>query len=210
VRGLGVALVLPLVVLLGACSEDDPGASTLPVLPSASASAGETAPGVGVPSAAAKPPEGASQPSPAALPSAARPLASPPSAATAQGASAFARYYISVLESALATSDAQGLQQLSDEGCGGCRNLISAIRQAAKSDHHVAESAFTVDFAESPPPAAGETIVDLRYRRGAGRLLDGTGQVVAPIAAEGPIDAQLRLRNTGAGWLVLGFRQVAA
>ena len=135
-----------------------------------------------------------------------------PSAATAAdsaGAAAFARHYIATLQQAVATGDATALDALSDPGCGGCRNLLTAIAAAADAGHHVRGAELTVDFAEAPAVRAGETIVDLRYKRRAGDLVDARGAVVQSIAPEGPIDTQLRLKRVGRTWSVLGFRQAA-
>lgn len=131
-------------------------------------------------------------------------------AETPEGAAAFARYWIEVLEGALATGDAAHLRRLSDEGCSSCSNLIGAVEDVDTQGQLVRDAQFTVDFAESPPIEAGEVVVELRYRRGAGELLDAEGEVVASIAPEGPITAQMRLERRGPSWVVMGFRQVTS
>ncbi len=127
--------------------------------------------------------------------------------ATAEGASAFARHYISVLQLALASGDTRALERISDPGCGGCTALAGAVKSAARAGQRVAGGAFVVDFAEAPPPEAGETTVEMRYARRSGMLVDAAGAKVADIPPEGPIDAQMRMRFTGDDWVVLGFRQ---
>jgi hypothetical protein len=128
--------------------------------------------------------------------------------ADAAGASAFARHYVATMQQALATSDATALEALSDPGCGGCRNVLTAIAQAAAAGQYVRGAELVVDFAEAPAVRSGETIVDLRYRRKPGNVVNAAGVVLQTIAAEGPVDTQLRLRRTGTSWTVLGFRQV--
>jgi hypothetical protein len=128
--------------------------------------------------------------------------------ATAQGASAFARHYLGVLQEAIATADAGELQRLSNAGCGGCRNLITAVETANRRGERVRGGEFVVQFAEAPLPTPDGVIVDVRYLRRSGVLLGSGGNVVEQFSAEGPVDAQLRLRRAGANWEVLGFRVV--
>ncbi len=98
---------------------------------------------------------------------------------------------------------------LSDAGCGGCQNLIGAIREEREQNKRISGAAFRVIFAESPPVQSGEVILDLRYERLAGQLLEaGTGRVIEDIRPEPAIDAQMRLRKSSTGWVVLGLRSV--
>ena len=117
---------------------------------------------------------------------------------------------MAVLEAALSSARTSELERISDPGCGGCRALLAAIRSARASGQRVTGASFVVQYAEAPLVEAGETTVDLRYVRQPGELVDVNGSVVAKIAAEGPVDAQMRMRKAGDAWLVLGFRQVAA
>ena len=150
-------------------------------------------------------------PAPSASPSAAAVLPVPPEATpeTAQGAAAFARFWLEVVEAALATGDSTQLRELSDDGCGGCNNLIDAA-EGGEPGETIRGAEFTVAFAEAPPLEEGETIVTLRYSRAEGELVGPDGTVATPIAAEGPVDAEMRLRRDGTSWIVLGFRGTAA
>ena len=129
-------------------------------------------------------------------------------AETPQGASAFARYWLALVQDALARGDASALRAVSDAGCGGCTNLISAA-ESGEPGETVRGAGFTVEFAEAPPLANGETTVVLRYSRAAGELVkaDGTSSAIAP---EGPIDAEMRIVRAAGGWKVLGFRGTPA
>ena len=124
------------------------------------------------------------------------------------GASGFARHYMAVISTALASGDVAELSAMSDPGCGGCRNVMSAIASAAEAGHRVRGAELSVIFAEAPEVRDGETIVDLRYERESGELVDARGSIVSRIPAEGPLDTQLRLRFARGSWSVLGFRQV--
>jgi hypothetical protein len=150
------------------------------------------------------PPVASGSPSPAAA------LPVPPEATpeSAEGAAAFARYWIQVLEQALATGDATHLRTLSDSGCGGCNNLIGAVESGAPGET-IRGGRFTVEFAEAPSLENGETIVTLRYSRAAGELIgpDGTA---TPVQPEGPVDAEMRISRQGETWVVLGFRGTTA
>ena len=198
------AAVTALVLTWGAagCSPGEAEPVTLP--PVASESAGASGP----PGASGEPGTSAS---PTAPPSS-KPVVVPDAAKeeTPQGASAFARHYMTILEAALGSGQTRELRRLSDPGCGGCNALLAAIDSANASGQRVTGSSFVVEFAEAPAVQAGETIVDLRYNRQPGSLVDADGAVVSPIAAEGPVDAQMRLKRVDEIWLVLGFRQVQA
>jgi hypothetical protein len=129
---------------------------------------------------------------------------------TAEGAAAFAKYYLAVLEEALRSGEPGRLRELSDSGCGGCRNLIGAVERAQAAGQVVRGGEFVVLSAVSPAPEQGEAMVDLRYSREAGELVTLAGEVVEPIQPEPPIDAQMRVARAGTGWRVLGFRAVGA
>lgn len=136
----------------------------------------------------------------------------PPEAAaeTPEGAAAFARYWFEALEAALATGDVSQLRGLSGQACSSCTNLIGAAEDVAAQGQSIQGAGFSVDFAEAPPVEHGVVVVELRYRRDGGRLLNSHGEVVSQIAAEGPINAQMRLTRRGESWIVTGFRQVAS
>lgn len=150
------------------------------------------------------PPVPSAQSSPVVLP-----LPTEAAAETPQGAAAFARYYMEVLANALASGDSAQLRGLSDPGCGGCTNFIGAV-EARMPGERIEDAQIVVEFAEAPPLQERETIVSLRYTRLAGVLLGASGDVVASIAPEAAIDAEMRLQRVGVRWLVLGFRGTQA
>ena len=112
------------------------------------------------------------------------------------------------MNEALQSGESEQLDALSDPGCGGCTNVLTAIADASSAGRRVREAVLQVDFAEAPAIVDGETIVDLRYARAGGELVDARGETVQRIAPEGPIDTQLRLRYAQDTWSVLGFRRV--
>jgi hypothetical protein len=204
VRTVAVGVALLVAVVSGCSASDETPAVVRPL---ASGTASETArpatPAASPDARVTTDPSEHSEQGEHSLPVEARP-------ADAAGASAFARHYVATMQQALATSDATALEELSDPGCGGCRNVLSAIVEAAEAGRYVEGAEIVVDFAEAPAVRAGETIVDLRYRRKGGGVVDADGVALQTIAPEGPIDTQLRLRHSGTGWTVLGFRQVSA
>ena len=175
-----VGTLLALTVVLSGCTAGEGDPTVLPPAPSASSSA---------PAAPSPPPEAAAE--------------------TAAGASAFARYYLEVLGRALQSADPSQVKALSDSGCGGCQNLIGAVEDARSKGQHVREADFQVLFAAAPPVQDGDVVVDLRYERLEGELLDADGIVVSPIPPEKALDAQMRLMRMGKSWIVLGFRSVS-
>ena len=133
-------------------------------------------------------------------------LPSEASTATPQGASAFARHYLQALTIAYHEANSSPLRALSDPGCGGCNNFISAIEGSRASGERTRGGVFKVEFAEAPPIEDSETLVELRYSRTAGTIVDEHGDVGVTLPADPSVDAQMRLLYTPSGWRVLGFR----
>ena len=183
------AAVTALVVWLAVsgCSSDEAEPSTLPAVPSASSSTRPSA-------------------SPAAVAPSIPPVPSAAESATPQGATAFAKHYLEVLTTAFHEADARSLRQLSDADCGGCNNFIAAVEASATEKERTEGGIFEVVFAEAPPLQSDETIVELRYLRSAATIVDSRGTTVTTLAADPPLDAQMRVRRLGESWLVLGFR----
>jgi hypothetical protein len=125
---------------------------------------------------------------------------------TAQGAAAFARYYLELVNRALDRADASAVERVSDPGCGGCRNLIRAIEEAPTPGERVEGGYFEVIFSEAPPVENGDVIVEVRYRVSALRVYGGDGAVLRTKAATEPVDAQMRLVRRSGAWIVQGFR----
>ena len=186
-------LVLGLGVAAAGCSAEEAEPASLPPVPSASASA----------LSAGRPSPERSGGSAAQVPV---PAPSSASVATVDDASAFARHYLEVLTTSFQTADAKSLRALSDPGCGGCNNLIAAVEGAARAEEHTEGGVFAVVFAEAPPPAGGETTVELRYSRTAATIVDAAGHAVAQLPADPPLDAQMRIAKRGEEWVVLGFQ----
>lgn len=127
-------------------------------------------------------------------------------AETSEGAAAFVRYYIDVINRAILTNDSRPLQSLSDPECGGCRSYIDSINGTASSNAHVETTGLTVTNAVAPRVESGETTVLLNF--------DGDGFVArtrdgAEIARGQPakgLVAELRCMWKGGSWTVMGFR----
>lgn len=147
-------------------------------------------------------------PSPAS-PSPATALPVPPEATpeTPQGAAAFARYYLELMNEAFASGDSSAVMAVSAAECEGCQNLIGAIERGDEPGETVTGGDYEVVFAEAPPVENGDVVVELRYALSEVevRKADGT---VEKIPAEPAVDAQMRLLRKGGGWVVQGFRNV--
>ena len=176
--------LLAVTALLGACSGEEP-AGTLP--PMASQSPLTAAPGKTTPPQLAA----------AALP------------ATAQGASAFATYYMELIEYTFATGDATALRTASDAACLGCRNFLEAAAKASSAGEFAIDADIEVLEAVSPAIQAGETTVDLRYKRTNGTVVDGAGNVIKSIRAQNATDVQITV-SRGRSWIVTAFTAVSA
>ena len=142
-------------------------------------------------------------------PSATAALPVPPEATpeTPQGAAAFARYYLDLMNAAFASGDSSAVKAVTSQECEGCQNLIGAIERGDEPGETVTGGDYDVIFAEAPPVENGDVVVELRYALSEVevRKADGT---VEKIPAEPAVDAQMRLLRTDGGWLVQGFRNV--
>lgn len=172
-------------VSLGACSSD-PQPKTLPPLESTSSS-------------------------PSVSPSATVPEI-PPAAKekTAEGASAFASYYLDLVGRSFESADATALRALTSDACGGCQALIDDIEALRSQKRRRQGGGYEVSAAVSPALETEVAIVDIRYSRSAANIVDTMGAVVAsapPVAAQ---DAQLQVEFGIAGWTATGYRIVGA
>jgi hypothetical protein len=196
--------LLPLVVLLGACSQDDPGASTLPVLPSAEASASQSASASGpVTKPASTPPPG---PTPVA--SASQPGGPASFPETVEGASAFARHYVETIGIAFNLADAQRLRDMSARGCEGCDALIGSVQRLQESKHSRVGGNYEVTDVATPPIEQGDVVLLLTYTRQPSEIVDAAGAVVDRAPAVPLTTAQMRLVYSSDGWRVQGYRVV--
>lgn len=149
-------------------------------------------------------------PAPSPSPTAAAVLPVPPEATpeTPQGAAAFTRYYLELLNQAFAAGDASRVRELSDPECDACNNLIKAIEQEEEPGQRIEGGDYRVLFAESPPVENGDVIVDLRYALTEARVLRLDGTIVRTTPPNPGINAQLRLLRRDGSWIVRGFRNV--
>ena len=178
-----VAGALGVGLLLAGCS-GDPGSTVLPPLPS-------TVPAVSVdPSVVPLPPE--------AVPE------------TAQGASAFAKYYFAeVVNAAYLSLDADLVVELSAPDCNACQNIIGDIGRLRAAGRTVPGVRFKVQFAEAPAADAdGSFVVDLRFSSDPYLETESSGEVVRRQAAQVNQDAQVRITRGAKGWSVRGIRTV--
>lgn len=159
----------------------------------------------GCTSAEPRPP--ALPPAPSVSPTLA-PLPLPPEAAaeTAEGAAAFARYYLQVIAEAFAAGDSTVLRMTSAPGCGGCDALISSVENLQRQGRKRVGGDYQVKSALAPAVIRGDVIVDVTYERSAASIVDSAGQVFATAAPVPVTSAQLRLLYREAGWAVQGYR----
>ena len=156
---------------------------------------------------------------PTVLPSLAPPAASPSSvpvpsvppeasAETAQGAAAFARHYMDVLNQAYAAADPTLVQSVSSQECGGCQDLIGVVQALRRDGSRSAGGEYDVKSALAPAVVAGDVIVDIVYERPPGQIVGADGAVVERAGSVGPTSAQMRLLWRNGAWVVQGYRVV--
>lgn len=137
------------------------------------------------------------------------PLPSEAAAATAEGAAAFARYYLEVIGAAFASADPTQLEALSAPGCGGCDALIGSITELREQGRKRLGGDYIVKSVAAPPVERGDVILEIAYAREAGQVVDETGRVFASAPPVPVTNAQLRLIRQGMSWVVQGYRVVS-
>jgi hypothetical protein len=159
---------------------------------------------------AAQLPPATSEPSPT-VSSVAAEVEVPPEAReeTAEGASAFARFYLEILlTEAFHNADASRVRALTLSECEGCDNLIGLIEQLEQDGERMEGGEYVVAFAEASTVESGDAMVDLGYRLEPGVLVDREGRREALEGAEAT--AQMRLSHRSGTWSVRGFRTVSS
>jgi hypothetical protein len=130
---------------------------------------------------------------------------------TAQGASAFVRYFFQVVNSAYRDLDPSMVHALSDPECNSCASIVEDINRLREAGLTVAGDRYRLDFVATPGLQPGEpVIVDLRFDGDAyvevGR--DGArGSSYPPTIDQ---EGQARLTRSGIEWRLLGLRLVPA
>lgn len=134
----------------------------------------------------------------------------PPEAtpATAEGASAFARFYLELVNRAFKARDASAVRAVSHPECDACNNLISAIERPEPPGQSSEGGDYQVLLAATPGGQGEDVIVDLRYALAEGVVTDSSGAVIKRIPPNPGVDAQMRLIRGATGWTVRGFRNV--
>ena len=147
---------------------------------------------------------------PAASPSAVPVPSVPPeaSAETAQGASAFVRYYLDVVNRSFATGEAAPVQALSMSDCAGCRNLIQAISAPTTANERVEGGDYKVLEVASTPASPQVMSSLVTYSLTEVRVVDAVGTLVRSTPARPPVAANMTLQRTNGSWLVATFRNV--
>ncbi len=151
-----VATLLALAVVLPGCTSDEKVPTVLPPAPSASPT-----------------PTASQAPEPMRVP-----IPPEATAETSQGASAFASYYLKLVEAAFATADPQALKEASAPGCGGCDALIGSVEGLKRQGHKRIGGNYVVREALAPAIVDGDVVVDIAYERPVGRVVDASGTVI--------------------------------
>lgn len=118
----------------------------------------------------------------------------------------FAASFLRELSRGYQETDTATLRAMSDPGCGGCNNLLRAIEDARAAGERTIGGQFRLLTAAAPAVDAGETIVEMRYSRDPAVVVNMSGEQVAQIPADPPLNAQMRLRLQGTTWRVLGLQ----
>ncbi len=165
-------LVCALLVLFGVlgCGGSPERAASLPPLPSVATSPSGSTGG---------------SPAPATPSSSTPPVLKPPEAdqATREGAAAFARFWFDVLNTALATVDADTLSQISEPGCETCQNYIGSLDRSASAGEHYKGGTFIVkDVVTAPEVGLGASVL-VNYDVTEALVYDRSGSLIETIPA---------------------------
>jgi hypothetical protein len=181
------AVLVPLLVAaVAGCSGGDPEVVVLPPLPEITA-----------------------RPTPSATPTPDA-LASAATAATPQGAAAFARYYYEkVVAEALVTLDSGAMRRHSASTCEVCRLQAEAVDRERKTGHRYAGGRIIVRAAEAAPPADGRVAVALVYDAAELRRTDQASPAPTPLAATTGVRLEVTVIRAGEGWKVSAIDPVA-
>jgi hypothetical protein len=129
---------------------------------------------------------------------------------TAEGAAAFAGYYLRIVGLAFQEADATRLQELSASGCEGCDALIAAVQTLQQEGQKRLGGDYLVRGVAAPPVEGGDVVVEISYERVAGQVVDEGGRVVASAGPVPPTNAQMRMLWRDGGWQVQGYRVVTS
>lgn len=122
---------------------------------------------------------------------------------TAQGATAFVRYWYEQLNLAYATLDADALDNLSDPTCQSCRGYIKNIRSIAAARQEARGVEFEVLAAEAPPLDDQIPLVSVLYRVSPYTIVSTDGQIVDESDGDDRLVADVQLKRQDDGWTTL-------
>jgi len=124
-------------------------------------------------------------------------------APTAQGAAAFARFYLQTIADGFRKQDAARVSVLSDPNCKTCRAYIDSIREL-KTKHYQPSQAFRFDvvLAEAPATNGSTARVDVIFNTPAVIILGPDGHVVQNNRATKGMAQSFQLHRVGDAWRV--------
>jgi hypothetical protein len=128
---------------------------------------------------------------------------------TAQGASAFMRYFLEVVNRAYVARDASQVWALATENCDSCESAARDIDRLREADHVVPGTRYRLTFvATAAPDKPGEYLVDFEFDADPYVETDGAGEVVQEFPAQGGQVGQALLVRGTDGWRVDAIRLV--
>jgi hypothetical protein len=135
----------------------------------------------------------------------------PPEAtpATAQGASAFMRHFLDVVNRAYATRDAGPVRALATENCDSCEAAARDVDRLREADHEVQGTRYRLTFvATAAPDASGQFLVDFEFDADPYLERDASGQVVQEFPSQEAQIGQALLVRSGDSWRIDAIRLV--
>lgn len=179
-----VALVPVVVLALTGCSgEKAVKATPLPPTPAATASP---------------------TPVPLEVPDSAKP-------ATAQGAAAFARFYLEVMHRAVISGELEQFAFLSDPTCTFCADVAAATRKEYAAGNSFSGGEYEILSAEASQTSPGaDALVDVRFNRRPSERRGPSGAVLSTYPGQSQGLLQIQTRRRGSAWIAKGLRLMTA
>ncbi len=148
------------------------------------------------------PPTTTTTPTPSVRPASPVAKADRADAPTADGAEAFARYWIDVVNSAYVTLDTKQLREISSPSCQTCRNYIKSLGESAQLEETYEGGQYRVRSAAATPPVGRASRVLVSYSAPRLVVRNKAGKVVDTERAEKRGTLVIDLSRHGSSWLV--------
>ncbi|MBM6404608.1 hypothetical protein JQN72_10185 [Phycicoccus sp. CSK15P-2] len=126
---------------------------------------------------------------------------------TPEGAEAFVRFYLDLVNEAWTTPATGLLPPLSDDDCGFCTRTEADARELAKAGHHFAKDSVESGSAKQVPAPSGQVHFEIEVTQKAVTIVDDSGAEVDRI--QGATErVKVGVKWTDSGWRFLDLESL--